>query len=277
MSIVRHLTTRLRQPEFENEPAPPLGRAASQRGGRPIHRSQISSPVALVSTTNMLSYNAPNIAGTAPVEYRDLNSGSSGASAMSSEDSDGSGGSLHSRETVTEPSSVETSPTSPDPEPNHLSCYFRAPGVTDSPSLKRSLSNAARPSLDAPNLPRRSPSHSKTAHEAVNRQRSVRRANSPPRQLGRPSMESAGSGSTAFVEAPRDNPFGKELAKLDEIAEEYGGTARQAEATTDAAYMKRRGLAQHGASDYLNEIHSLINVLLTDDRSPHVPDFCGWF
>ena len=63
---------------------------------------------------------------------------------------------------------------------------------------------------------------------------------------------------SASVEAPRENPFGKELEQLDEIAEEFGQTVRNAEHDADAAYMRSRNLGAFAASDYLNEIHGLI-------------------
>lgn len=244
MSIMRSFTTR-RKPELDTSTTMLLGRAASQRGGRPVVRAQISAPVALVSTTNMLSYDAPNIAGTIPIVHRDFSS--------SSEESD-SNGSVHSRETdPTDLSSPESSPTTA--EPNHLSQYFQ-PG--DSPKPEPS-----------PMLPRRAPSHSKRAHEALSRKRSVQRARSPSQ--GRVVRSSADMFNSS-VDAP--NPFGKELAQLDAVAEEFAGVRTEAE--FDALCMKTRGLAVCSADEYLSEIDGLVTILL-DDNSPTVPDFSGWF
>lgn len=258
---MRSFTTRRKQPELDGHTPILLGRAASQRGGRPVARAQISSPVALVSTTNMLSFNAPDIAGTKPIEHRDY-SGSS----TSSEESDGSGGSVHSHETdPTDISSAEASPISSEPEPNHLSQFFKMTGEETPRTIDAS-----------PTLPRRAPSHSKRAHEALSRKRSVQRARSPSAQgRGISRTRSSAEMFTALpeYESPRE-PFGKELAQLDAVAEEFGGVRTDAEA--DAMWIKTRGLACYAASDYLSEIDGLVEILL-DDNSPTVPDFSGWF
>ena len=66
-----------------------IGRAATQRGGRPVNRSQISAPKVLLSTSNVQLNNAEHIAGASPIENRTFSSGSSVMSS-SAEDSDGS-------------------------------------------------------------------------------------------------------------------------------------------------------------------------------------------
>lgn len=246
MSLVRAFTTRGKKSEPTNNI---LGRAASHRNGKPVVRAQISSPVALVSTTNMLSYSAPDINGS---NYRDFSA--STASSTSGEDSDASTNSIHSNDTHTDMSSIDESPSCPSP--NHLSSYFK-PAVdtsSNSPSHSPSLSQSA--SFEAPILPRRAPSHSKHAHESLSRKRSVQRLQSPPTSA-RVSSEFTPSLS-ASVEAPRENPFGKELEQLDEIAEEFGQTVRNAEYDADTAHMRSRNLGAFAASDYLNEIHGLI-------------------
>ena len=65
MSIARGLTKRIKRSDEKNAmAAPPLPRHSQtvRAPGKNIDRNQISAPVALVSTTNMLSYNAPDIA-----------------------------------------------------------------------------------------------------------------------------------------------------------------------------------------------------------------------
>lgn len=249
MSLVRAFTTRGRKAEVANAEVPrPMGRAASHRNGRPVVRAQISSPVALVSTTNMLSYNAPDINGS---NHRDF---SASTSSSSGEESDASTNSIHSNDTQTDMSSIDESPTCPSP--NHLSSYFK-PAVdtsVNSPMHSPKLSTSA--SFEAPTVPQRAPSHSKHAHESLSRKRSVQRLQSPPTSA-RASSEFTPSLS-ASVEAPRENPFGKELEQLDEIAEEYGQTVRNAEWDADRDYMRSRNLGAFAASDYLNEIRGLI-------------------
>jgi len=264
MSLIRTFTTRGKKADAPNISAP-MGRAASHRNGRPVVRGQISSPVALVSTTNMLSYSAPNIDGTSPVGYRDF-SGST-TSSTSGDDSDASTGSIHSNDTVTDMSSVDESPISPSH--NHLSSYFKPAVDTThgSPVHSPSLSTAA--SFEAPCLPQRAASHSKQAHESLSRKRSVQRMQSPPTSARASSELPSNLG--ASVEAPRDNPFGKELQQLDEIAEEYGQTVRNAEHDADSAYLRSHNLGAFAASDYLSEIHSLMA-----DRFEEYPQAVAW-
>lgn len=67
---------------------------------------------------------------------------------------------------------------------------------------------------------------------------------------------------TSFVEAPREtNPFGKELAQLDEVAEEFGQVVRRAERDADEVYMEAHGLEKFGAGDYMWEIQGLIHEM----------------
>lgn len=268
MSLMRAFTMRRNKPEMQLNTPASIGRAASQRAGKRVDRAQISSPVALVSTSNILLNNAQDIPGAFPVEVRNVSSGSSIGSS-SAEDSDASTGSIHSRETVTDASSVDESPI----EPNHLSCYFKPAVDTQAKSLSRSPSLSARPSFDTPQIPQRVPSHSKKAHENVHRQRSIRRMLSPPpsRDVTRSSAEIFSPTKSTFVEAPKESPFGAELAQLDEVAEEFGHVVRDAEAEADAIHMKTYGLAQFDASDYLSEIQSLIYDTFADE-----PALGGW-
>lgn len=269
MSLVRAFTTRMRKPADLDISGPNVGRAASQRNGRPVLRAQISSPVALVSTTNMLSYEAPDINGTTPIGYRDFSSASS-ASSNSGEDSDASSNSVHSNDTVTDMSSLgPDSPTSP--EPNHLSCYFKPAVETTHSSPTQSPHLCTTSAFDAPVLPQRALSHSKKAHEALSRKRSVQRMQSPPgsartsTELYTPSLDSC-------VEARSSGPFGKELAQLDEVAEEFGNTVCGVQADADTQYMTAHNLAVFGASDYLGEIHSLIYATFAEE-----PEVAAWF
>jgi len=243
-----------------------IGRAATQRGGRPVNRSQISAPKVLLSTSNVQLNNAEHIAGASPIENRSFSSGSSVVSS-SAEDSDGSSrgnASVHSNDTITDASSVDESPMRTEPEPNHLSCYFKPAVDTHARSPSQSPSHSARPSLETPSIPQREPSHSKKAHETLHRKRSVQRMFSPPptaREHRRsPTQES-------FVEAPKEGPFGRELAQLDEVAEEFGHVVRDAETEADFASMKKHDLAYYAASDYLSEIQSMIYSTFEDESA----------
>ena len=266
MSFSRAFSTRRQKPDIEISAPIVVGRAASQRGGKPVYRQQISSPLALVSTSNAQVAKANNIAGTSPIEIRHVSSGST----SSSDESEAShGSSVHTLETVTDASSVDESPIRTEPEPNHLTSYFKPSVDTHKHSNSQSPSIASHPSLDM-NVPHRAASHSKKAHEGVHRKNSIRRMLSPPpsrdRDVARTSTEILNLGRTGFVEAPKDNPFGNELAQLDAVAEEFGQVVRSAEADADTVYMESHGLACFSASDYMFEIQSLIHEMFSEER-----------
>ena len=269
--------------------------------------------MALVSTSNMHVLNAQLIAGTSPIEIRTVSTSSTTSS--SSDDSDTSIGSI---ETMTDASSIDDSPIRAEPEPNHLTSYFK-PAVDTrkhSPTHSQSTGGSSRPSLDTPRLPHRAPSHSKRAHEGLHHKRSIQRVLSPPPirkvDAARSSTEMFGGLSktlsppptkTTFLDAPRkstaiigiatpqtatfpevppipevpkEDPFGKELAHLEEVAQGFGQVVRSAEADADAIYLESHGLANFGASDYMWEIQSLIHAMFADEQ-PVILDLGGFF
>ncbi|KAK5172108.1 uncharacterized protein LTR77_003746 [Saxophila tyrrhenica] len=278
MSFSRAFSTRRKQPEMEISAPMFIGRAASHRGGKPVLRTQISSPMTLLSTSNQHIHHAQHISGTSPIEIRHV---SSGSTSSSSEESDArSGSSIHSHDTQTDASSVDNSPVSPEAEHNHLSCYFKPAVDTTHSRSPSALTASTRPSMETPRLPARAPSHSKRAHEGVHRKRSIQRMLSPP--PSRHSERSSHAEQTTYrsstdmflphtpsrpsfsaVEAPKSpnlnqNPFGAELAQLDEVAEEFGQTVRRAERDADEVWMETRGLGKFDADEYGWEIKTLL-------------------
>lgn len=184
MSLARAFTTRRAKVfggDGEGKPNRSLTVNKGLNGGSV--RSKISAPMQLVSTTNMLSYNAPDIVHpsgrkiSAPVELVHTTNALSydapdilkepktaaSYSSMSSR-SDGDSDLLHT--------AASSPPTSPDtafprtsedhfakpstamPEPNHLSCYFTLPG-------EASIVSAP----EVPSLPKRAPSHTSNPRE----------------------------------------------------------------------------------------------------------------
>lgn len=120
-------------------------------------RHKISSPVELIHTTNILSYNAPDI--------HPMSASSTGSSRRS--DDDMSDSALTSGTTPPTSPDVESSPAkrSLSPEPNHLSCFFTTPGQQ---------TNAPATQPEAPLVPQRAPSHStKKQYNTLVRQRST--------------------------------------------------------------------------------------------------------
>ncbi|ORY04022.1 hypothetical protein BCR34DRAFT_591371 [Clohesyomyces aquaticus] len=263
MSLARAVTKRLKRTDV---PAPPPARSQSMKQpGRHIDISQISLPVALISTTNMLSYNAPDIATL-------RHASSSTSSNHSADDSDNSAtsgrsrSSSHgSRETLTDASSVESSPTTP--APNHLSGYFSNPAKAPRRSISSSdLQKRKSEMIEAiPAIPERAISHSKRAHERLAQKRSLQNVKSTRGSLysNRSSREHRTSldmfNSETIAEEKEVHPFGKELEQLNEVAEEFGGVVRDAEMDADIAALRQNGLASFCAADYLAEIQPLFS------------------
>jgi len=231
-------------------------------------RSKISLPIALVSTTNMLSYNAPDISTLRNV------SSSTSLSHSSADDSDHSvstrsrASSHGSRDTtLTDASSVASSPISP--APNHLSGYFSSSGKQLKKSASTtSLKQVKEETVEAvPAIPQRALSHSKKAHERLAHKRSLQNVST------RGSMNSRGSvGSARHSREQRssldmfkgtieeeNHPFGRELEQLNEVVEEFGGVVRDAETEADISIMRSKNLAAFCAADYLSEIRPLFS------------------
>ncbi|KAF2204198.1 hypothetical protein GQ43DRAFT_197816 [Delitschia confertaspora ATCC 74209] len=271
MSIARAVTKRMKsRPDLSA--STPTRSQSMKNPGHHIDRAKISSPVALISTTNMLSYNAPDIAS-----HRHVLSKPSTLSQGSAEDSDNSAStqrsrssSHSSRETLTDASSVESSPTSP--APNHLSGYFG--GSTGKPP-RRSVSSGnikhdstkhdsttVETTQAAPAIPERALSHSKRAHERIARNRSLQNMRPPSALSGRRDSARSSRDQRTSVDifkglTDESHPFGKELEQLNEVAEEFGGAVRDAEMEADLTAMAEKGLAKFCATDYLQEITPL--------------------
>lgn len=286
MSLSRAFTTRrLRGGSDLTDGAKMPQRSNTMKGPQNI-RDKISAPVQLLHTTNMLSYNAPDIPRP-PMRSNSTNSDRS----LSDAESQGTADS--------------TPPTSPDvasaPEPNHLSCYFKAAG---SPFTTVSPSDS-----DAPAIPRRSPSHTKkNSYDAIARQRSVSRMSRdsdqsssirggqpfsrPPSTSTRASSASHASTpfpqkqasppppppapSTTFTQfqAKEVHPFGQELAQVTELAEEYTNT-RLDVIDEEQQYLNNRGLRKVSAEDYLSAIQGL-SAMFFPERSRPVPAAPLW-
>jgi hypothetical protein len=74
-----------------------------------------------------------------------------------------------------------------------------------------------------------------------------------------------------IVGSPTQHPFGKELRQLDEIAEEFGGTARSAVNDAENQFMQSRGLKQFCADDYMRDLQPLFSHYFLPQ-----PAIVGW-
>lgn len=261
MSLARAVTRRIKRTEVPS--SPPTRSQSVKNPTAQIDRAKISLPVALVSTTNMLSYNAPDIQNKRHVS-------SSTASTHSADDSDHSASTTRSRAstvnsrdtTLTDASSVESSPTSP--APNHLSGYFPPNGKqirksASTTSLQQVKEEVVEP---IPAVPQRALSHSKRAHERLAAKRSISNIGSRGSQGSLRHSREQRSSVDMFNHsiAEETHPFGRELQQLNEIVEEFGGVVRDAEAEADMTVMRSRNLAAFCAADYLAEIRPLHNT-----------------
>ncbi|KAL2261142.1 hypothetical protein VTK26DRAFT_4638 [Humicola hyalothermophila] len=157
MSIARAFTTRrvkqsLQAADSERTPQ----RSASAKGSVGSIRNKISNPIQLVHTTNMLSYNAPDI--------HPLSASSTGS--MPRSDDDMSDSAVTNGTTPPTSPDVESSPKrsgSPSPAPNHLSSFFTLSEESPAPVAHST----------PPTVPQRAPSHSKKPYNTLVRQRSA--------------------------------------------------------------------------------------------------------
>lgn len=293
MSIARAFTTRrVKQSLMAADAAdsnPQRSNATKSAVGSIRHK--ISAPVELIHTTNMLSYNAPDIYPK------------TAGSTTSSHRSDDELSDTHT--------TASSPPTSPDVEtpkrslstkPNHLSSFFTV-----------SEENNASPQVETPVIPQRAASHTKKSYDSLVRQRSSSRMSeqsqrsvstkasltfsrssstststtatsqsaSPPQHKARPSnSRTMVAPQPAVAVAPEvssplnhrkefsqsQHPFGPELAQVSEIAEEYGVKAQVNEVDLEAQELAAKGLQRFTAEDYMSEIQGLISSFFTDSK-----------
>jgi hypothetical protein len=284
----------------ESEKAPHRSNSTSLKGSVGSLRHKISSPIELIHTTNMLSYNAPDI--------HPMSASSTGSSQRS--DDDMSDSAL---------TNGTTPPTSPDvespakrslsPEPNHLSCFFTVPA-------QQTPAPAAQP--EAPVIPQRAGSHSKKQYNTLVRQRSASalsqqshrtvstkasfsfsRSSSTSTSTSvssaapyhKSKLSGTASASASPVAAPfnpsspprpqrqqlqqqhrkdyseTQHPFGPELAQVSELAEEYGVKEQVTNvADTEEQEMLAKGLLKFSADEYLSEVRGLFASFMVPPR-----------
>ncbi|KAE8152464.1 hypothetical protein BDV25DRAFT_68040 [Aspergillus avenaceus] len=237
-SLTRAFTKRHKRPEVS---APmPYREGQVKFSAGTINRGQISAPVELLSTTNMLAYNAPDLPSA----------GSSSTSSLQSPD--------ESELSFTQQSfgSPITTPGDSPIEPNPLS-YFpkRSATVTSHPRS----STSTQSSTEAPLVPKRALSHTKRSHQELARQRSLSRLSPPPLNSVRssPAMRPAPEMSHS-----EPHPFGKELEQVNEVVEEFGGTRIIDE---EELLLQNKGLKKFTVDEYLVEIEDLYGSIF-DDR-----------
>jgi len=252
MSLSRAFTTRRAkqsQAQSQSQSAPPMPQpqrslTTKQFAVGEIKRKNISSPIELISTTNMLSYNAPDIYPkniSAQSSVGDLDSVPQLTSSPT---------------TSADSSSVDSVPDSP--EPNHSVMFFGASG-RQSPS--------SSDGVHAPMIPQRALSHTKKTHEMLSRKRSQSRVSN---LSSRPSVRSVARDSAQMFnpaiaedDTPESHPFGNELAQVTELAEEFG-IQTMAMIDSEEQELASRGLLKFSAEDYISEIQSCFAAVFGD-------------
>lgn len=210
-----------------------------------IKRGNISSPVELLSTTNMLAYNAPDIHSA---------TSSSTSSLQSPDDSELSFSHQSFGSHITTP---DDSPIDSNPVPS----YFpkRSATVTSHPRSSTSTSS----STDAPLVPKRALSHTKRSHQELARKRSLSRLSPPPLNSNR---SGPAHRPTQDYFQPEPHPFGKELEQVNEVVEEFGGGHRVLD--EEELLLQNKGLKKFTVNDYLVEIEDLYGSIFDDQLGP---------
>lgn len=206
-----------------------------------IDRNLISLPTELISTTNVHALNAPDIPN--------LNTKRSGSTSDGSSDSEFSHidrAFLNSPNLSADNSSIDSSPITPiTPHDSEINDFFDTPKRPATAVTVDTADNS--PLHDAPAVPKRALSHSKKAHVELSRKRSLQRMSPPPNTIARPPSRAAAEGA--------DHPFRKELAQVNEVAEEFGVASSVLD--EEEKEMLRKGLRKFCAQDYLDEIADL--------------------
>jgi len=222
--------------------------------------------VELFSTMNMLSYNAPDIYPRGRSSTTSSAASSVGSRTTSSSNSDGSPSSVNTAFTTPDASSIESSPTSTSPKPNHLSCYFGSPVPSDD---------------EAPKIPTRALSHTKKSAEYLARKRSMSRMSSPKNSISRitsPKSSISMSRSSIQMFSPNSqasdlHPFGNELAQVSELVEEYGSSkerlpGKMTVIDEEEQELVSKGLFKFAADDYMSELQGLFISAFGDMPMP---------
>ncbi|MCJ1411584.1 hypothetical protein MMC19_005674 [Ptychographa xylographoides] len=262
MSLARALTKRYRSQETKDAALHTPGRAASTRKfNQHFDRTQISLPIELISTTNVLVFDAPDL--------HELHNLSSASSATSFDDSSSSHA-ASSSSSISAPDSPSREASPVTAEPNHLSTYFAVPSAARS-SMDHKHKSTLSTDSDAPAIPSRALSHTKKTHQALAHKRSMSRVRSPRQSTDHSSA--LRSSLEMFSSKPEANhPFGAELTQVNELAEEFGVhnvTVRDDE----EQFLIENGLQKFTVDDYVDEIQGLFGGVF-DDRS--FPMSAGW-
>ena len=228
-----------------------------------VSKHQISAPVVLLSTTNMLSYTAPSLRTS--LSQGSISSGSS------------SSGSPTLRSPLS-PSFADDAVRCDLPLPtNHLSAYFASPDQLP-PSRSQSTRDAPKASLAAGRRPR----HPSMPPPPTSSAQPPRELHSAARASGHHQYHHHNHNHSHHSHhhqqqqhqqhspLPLQHPFGAELAQVAEMTEEIAGLSVS---DAEEQFMRSRGLQRFRASDYEQEIWLGMGGVFEDQ----LPSFgAGW-
>ncbi|KAA8643597.1 hypothetical protein EYZ11_012804 [Aspergillus tanneri] len=243
-TITRAFTKRHKRPEV-SAPMPYREGQVKFNSGT-IKRGNISAPVELLSTTNMLAYNAPDLHSA---------SSSSNSSLQSADESEMSFAhqSFGSAITTPDDSPVESHP---------MQSYFPKRSATVTSHLRSSTSTTSS-STETPLVPKRALSHTKRSHQELARQRSLSRMSPPPLNSSR---SRPAPPPTQDLFQPEPHPFGKELEQVNEVVEEFGG--ERCVLDDEELLLLNKGLKKFTVDEYLVEIEDLYGSIFDDHLGP---------
>ncbi|KAL1992495.1 hypothetical protein VTN49DRAFT_4527 [Thermomyces lanuginosus] len=251
---IRRALTKRNRPDISAPMPYREGNAHAKFSSGSIRRGQISAPMELISATNMVAYNAPDL--------KTITSSSSFRSGTTDESDTSPTSTSSSSTSITTP---EDAPVASEPRP--APGYFPKRSATVTSPTSASAASTPRSSTsssngDAPAVPKRALSHTKKSHQELARQRSISRMSPPPTSLNTaPSVR-----RSPDMFNPSNHPFGRELHKVNEVAEDYGGTALVLD--EEEEILIKKGLKKYSVEDYLCEIEGLYGGVFDDHMGP---------
>lgn len=251
-TITRAFTTRTKRLDISAPMSHHEGQIKFSSGT--IKRGKISAPIELLSTTNMLAYNAPDIGSTTG-----STTSSSASSLQSPRDSE-----LSSAQ-----QSISTPTTSPDGSTHESSPIDQASSTSSFPVRSATMTSKPRSSnsssTDAPLVPKRALSHTKRSHQDLAHQRSLKRTSPPSLRTARSNPSTK---ATEETPKPEPHPFGRELAQVNEVVEDFGGGYALEEEET---ILLQKGLLKFIADEYTAEIEPLYANIFGDQLRSVAP------
>ena len=140
--------------------------------------------------------------------------------------------------------------------------FFDAKQIDSSPLVLQTEATPDTP--DIPLIPKRAPSHSKKAHVELSRKRSIQRMTPPPDSLEKMTVRNSADIFGAADSNP--HPFGRELAKVSEVAEDFG--AASSFMVDEEQEILNKGLFKFSVDDYINEIAGMYGGVYEGQLGP---------